>query len=240
MHARKLLACAVALGCATLAATPAHGATVISPADGDTVSAHPTFAFDFLNGVAEIELSRSSDTLTAGSDQGGFVDTAYTQFSVLYVRSPLDGLAPWTGRPIDAGRYYWHVKTRDDGADTGSGAETPWQPTKTLDVLDEPAVFEGWTLQTQRLARQGTCTRRLRLSGKIAWSDNGPGFNMDYSIRLTAGGRTIANVRGNLSTTYANVVCLKTTATKIMAAPFLRDQGDHVTRGTSRTIRVAS
>lgn len=50
----------VAVGLLLVAAPRAAAGTAIAPADGETVSSRPTFAFDFLRGVGEVELSRRS------------------------------------------------------------------------------------------------------------------------------------------------------------------------------------
>ena len=132
----------------------------------------PMFAFDFPEGSASIELSRTADLLQAGDRAGAFVGPGCHQ---------LDRLLWWPRRTARSSRhgqndvspsasYFWHAKLNNyDGvADVN---EEDWTPVRAFRVLDEPAVIEGWTLTAQRLKPKGTCDRVL-VSGVIRVDDN--------------------------------------------------------------------
>jgi hypothetical protein len=212
----------------------APAATVLAPRDGDTVPAEPMFTYDFLQGTAEVELSRSPDLLTSGPAVGSFVDIAASEFAVLYLHEPLDGVLRFT-QPVNAGRYFWHTRMRDDGAVPGSGTDTPWTQVATLDVADEPAVLEGWTLQTQRLHTIAGC-RRLRLRGKIAWHDNDPHPDVRLVMAVRRNGSTITKARQQLDYfgRYDVTVCARGPGLSI--APRLEDRIGQVTVGAGRRI----
>lgn len=225
--------------------TAAIAADALSPLDGDTVGSKPTFVFDVLNGVAEIELSRSPETLTAGPNAGEFVDEVASEYAILYTREPRDGVAPWSGLPLNSGEYFWHVRLRDDGiADSLEGVQYPWGPVRTLIVSDEPAVFEGWLVRAQRLRATPKCRTRLRLFGTISWSDNEAEPSVTYSVALKAGTRTVGRVRGSFTSTYRPAfdgsICSKrrVTARTLKVTAALRDTGGHLVIGEPRLIRA--
>lgn len=228
------LAVLVGLACPGAAAA----AAAIAPGDGATVPSRPTFAFDFVNGAAEIELARSPETKVAGEDTGAFVDRMASQYSLLYSREPPDGLAPWTEGRLAAGRYFWHVNVRDDGSSTFSGTWSGWQRTMTLTVADEPIVFEGWTIRADRARRRPGCRDRVvRLRGTFAFDDNSRSLDARYVLRLSAGARRLS-LRGEVSTFqggFDRMFC--TRARSATVTPFLRD-ARHVVPGPRRRIRL--
>lgn len=199
----KVALAAVALVLAVSA--PAIADEVLAPADGELVVAAPTFTFSVTNGAAEVELSRSRDVRTAGVDAGAFVDPGPGFYFLLYNRSPRDGVGV-ADRRLNSGTWFWHARTRDDGVDAvGMG---PWGLVRRLVVEDGPPVLEGWTLRAQRLARRGTC-RRLRLRGRIAWSDNADRPRVDAQITVT-GARTRTVVKlgtRSFDHTFDRVIC---------------------------------
>lgn len=206
----------------------------LSPADGAVVESKPTFAFDFTNGVADIELSRSPDVRTAGDNVGAFVDQAASDYALLYARDPRDGLAPFPRR-LDSGLYYWHARLRNDDAgflvDFG-----PWTSTMRLTVRDEPIIFEGWTLTAKRLKQRGNC-KRLRLSGTIAYNDNDPTPSARLTLVVRAGGKVVARQRGSASTfgqqQFNRIVCVG--HRRVQITPWLRDRAGQLTSGPERT-----
>ncbi len=223
-----------------LEAQSVQAATAISPANGATVSSTPGFQFDFLYGTANIELSKQPDVTTAGDDVGSFVDPERTRFLSLS-SDAVNGLASWPNEsPLIAGRYYWHIKTRDDGSELGVGVQGPWQPTMTLTVRDEPIVFEGWTLTAHRIRATRTCKTLVGIYGKFKFSDNVDALKLSarYSIALKASNKVVGRITGSTDwgEGYSGVICTK--ATKFTASPTLRDPAGHVTPGTAKAVRV--
>ena len=219
----------------------ASAADAIAPRDGELVNSRPAFVFDVARGSAEIELSRTPETKTAGDDAGAFVEREESDFMLIGRTEP--GVGYWDGDRINAGRYYWHVKA-DDYADDFSGDPRPmWSPTRTLVVRDEAVVFEGWTVRARRLRPRGRCATRVRLSGTIAWSDNAEDPAAGYSIRLIAGTRTIGRVTGTFDysgETYDRVVCVRrrTRARRFVVSAALRDPGGHLAVGPRRLVSL--
>jgi hypothetical protein len=246
---RRFIAAALTAVVMLGAPAAARAADALSPVDGATVPSRPTFVFDVLNGVAEIELSRSPETLTAGSNVGEFVEEAASDDFLLYSRNPRDGIAPWTGSRLSSGRYYWHVRLRDDGADDlyTDDVQYPWGPVRTLDVEDEPIVFEGWLVRVQRLRATRSCATRLRVFGTIKWSDNEESTTQQaqYTVAVKAGTRTVGAVRGAfgwIGTRFDGALCSKRriTARTLTITPSLRDAGENLTRGETRQVRNPS
>lgn len=224
----------LALAVLALALPSAAGAAdATSPQDGATVPSRPTFAYDFTNGVGEVELSRSPDVLTAGDNVGGFVDVAASDYAVLYSREPRDGLAPFSRR-LDSGLYYWHVRTRND--DNENAAFTVWGPTRTLTVEADPIAYEGWTLRAQRLKRRGKCSR-LRLRGTVSYNDNDPRPSVTGTLTVRAGGRVVA--RGRWKPTYSpaqfdGVFCVKPRRFTVTVA--VTDRDDYRAESPRRSV----
>lgn len=176
---------------------------------------------------------------TAG-DVGAFVDETASLYAVLYNRNPLDGLAPWTSGRLDHGRWFWHVKTRDDGEDPYSGEMSSWQPIKTLVVRDEPPVIEGWLVRARRLRSAGRKCRRYAIGGTVRFDDNDPtSASVRYELRLTASGRTVARLRGALppyASSVSGSIC--TRATNVRAVLLLVDQAGGAARSEPRTMSL--
>ena len=234
MPQRTVLALAAA--CALTTGSPAWAADAIAPKDGETVSSRPTFAFDFTNGRADIQLSHSPEVKAAGDDAGAFVDVVADQLALLYMRTPPDGLAPWEGPRLAAGAYFWHVKVRDDGAEPYSGTETGWGPTRRLIVRDEPVIFEGWTVRAERIRPRPGCRTPLRLRGKVAFDDNDATPRVSLSLVIKAAGRVIKRARPVLdyASRYDGYVC--TRHRQVTVSPFLRDRAGQLTPGPQRTV----
>lgn len=234
---RRLLLGAAALLSALMVAQPARAADAIAPRDGETVSSLPTFAFDFVYGTADIELSRAPDVRTDGPEAGSFVDYAAGNYALLYQRNPPDGLAPWpTSGRLKSGLYYWHVKVRDDGSRDGYGETQPYGVVRTLTVRDEPAVLEGWTLRADRLHATERC-RRVRLRGKVAWSDNDDTPKARLTLNVRAGGRTLRWRQPlDYSGGFDTIIC--TRATRLAVTPKVVDRIGQVTAAASRTVDV--
>jgi hypothetical protein len=213
--------------------SPASAATVLSPADGETVGSRPTFAFDILDGAVEVELARAPDLLTSG----GFVDTAQSLFATLYTRRPLDGLAPWSGGPITAGSYFWHVRVRDDSVD---GLDwTPWQATRTLVVRDEAPVIGGYTLTARRAKPTPGCARVV-FTGKVAWTDNDdkPETTLSLAVDELDGERLdTEDVTLDSGGEYTVSAC--TRRTRLTVTPLVSDRADQTTEGIPRTVKVS-
>jgi hypothetical protein len=242
----RILVAALVVVALEFTPAPAVAADALSPVDGETVGSRPTFVFDVLNGVAEIELSRAPETMTAGPEAGQFVDRAASDYAILYNRQPRDGVAPWDGARLESGRYYWHVRLRDDGSDSVYDDEVqhPWGTIRTLVVEDEPVVFEGWLVRVQRLRSTRGCATRLRLYGTIAWSDNEELLSASarYSVSLKTGSRVVGRVRGKfnwLGHRFDGTICSKRriTARSLTATATLRDGGDHLVTGERRRLQ---
>lgn len=239
---RKRLAGAavLALVAGALVVPNAIAGDVISPSSGATVGSRPNFVFNFTNGVGEVELSRAADVKSSGSDVGAFVDAEASLYSLLYTRSPRDGVAPWDNySPLNSGSYFWHVKTRDDGDDTGPSVYTNWGPTKTLTVRDEPPVFEGWTMKVRKGKndRRHKC-RVLRLAGKVAASDNDENTKLTLILKIkNKSGKLTLKRRLDYSQRYRQAFCLQQKSATVTA--YIRDRSGNLTKdaGKPRTVR---
>ena len=176
---RSARAVIVAATLVIASASPAVAQDVRGPDDGATVTSEPVFSFDPATPYARVELSRTADL----SADGTFVDAAYTDFFVLD-REPRDGIARWRDGRIAAGTYLWHARVDDASYRSG-----PWSPLRRLTVADEPPRFNGMTLDTRRLRPIGRCAR-VRLRGKVAWSDNDT--EAKGTLRLSLGTATVA------------------------------------------------
>jgi hypothetical protein len=225
----KTIATIAALALVSALPAVALAADAASPRDGDTVASRPQFAFDFSSGAADVQLSTSPDVTVAGSDVGAFVDTAASDFLLV---GPSHGLAagvaePWSASErIPAGRYFWHVKPFD--------APAVWGPVRTLTVRDEPILFEGWTARATRGRTLRRCARVLA-QGTIAWSDNARARTARYSVRVTAGGRTVRPLRSafnRFDRRFAGVACTRATRLRVTVA--LRDPAGHLTVGPAK------
>lgn len=221
-------------------ATPAARADeVLAPVDGAQVGSLPTFAFTLTNGAVDVELSRTPDVKVAGEDAGAFVDdTGPGFYFLLYRRSPRDGLGVAT-RPLHAGTWYWHERARND--DLGDAAEMgPWGTVRRLVVEDETPIFEGWTLQAQRLARRGSC-RRVRLRGRLVWSDNDDTPHVKAALRvrgeLQGTVRTLVVRFGEVSSsqTYDRVVCAPAPG-RLRVTPEVIDEAWQQARGPVKIV----
>lgn len=224
------------VGAALIFAAPALADDAIAPVDGAVVGSRPIFAFDFLYGTAEVELSRSPDLKASGPEVGAFVSRVIGDFQLLYAREPPDGLMPFAYR-IEAGRYFWHTKVRNDGGPDGFGTEGPWGPVRTLTVRDEPIAIEGWTARKNRLRQIGSC-KRLRIRGTIAFNDNdrAPQVQVQVVVRNVAG-RILGRISGSAlfgSASYDGIIC--TAATKVRLTPYLRDRGRHLVSSPPRLL----
>ncbi len=214
----------------------AQAASVVSPANGATVDAKPTFQFDFFDGSVDVELSALPDVMTAGRHAGSFVDPSAGDFFILRPGDPLPGQAVWGQLPLNAGRYYWHVKTSNYDDVLPTGTDGLWQPTMTLTVRDEPIVFEGWTFTARRIRTKKRCRTEVAVLGKLVYTDNVDDSNRGarYSITVKAGRKTVGQLHGSLgadsSGDYAGIVCTK--AAKLSATATLRDAAGHVSPGT--------
>ena len=215
----------------------AVAADVVVPRNADVVGSRPQFLFDFTSGAASVQLSRFADVKTAGDDPGAFVEVAASDFLLV---GPNHGLpagvgGPWSTR-IAAGRYFWHVKPVDETSD----APVAWGPTRTLTVRDEPILFEGWTARASRGRTRAGCARVL-VQGTIAWSDNARAPTARYSIRVTAGGRTVRRLQGafdEFDRRFTGVACTRATTVRVTAA--LRDGAGHLSIGPAKRLHVAA
>jgi hypothetical protein len=63
----RRLAPAVALALVVAAPAAAHAADVVTPRNGDVVGSQPQFTFDFAEGSASVELSKSASVKTSCS-----------------------------------------------------------------------------------------------------------------------------------------------------------------------------
>jgi opacity protein-like surface antigen len=232
----RRLAPAVALALVVAAPAAAHAADVVTPRNGDVVGSQPQFTFDFAEGSASVELSKSASVKTAGDDVGAFVDVAGGDFLLV---GPTYGFAagvaePWTGR-INAGRYFWHAKLSAFDA----GISDVLTPVRTFTVRDEAAIFEGWSASAVRGRTVDSCSRTL-VQGRIAWSDNEARPTARYTVNVsTMDGKRTGQIKGTFepfeTPRFSKVICTK--ATKIKLTAELRD-GTHTTRGPKKTITV--
>jgi hypothetical protein len=226
----------IVLLAALMLAVPAQAADVISPRDGETVGSKPRFTVDFAEGRASVELSKSASVKTAGDDVGAFVDVAAEDFLLIGPAwgYPAGVAEPWS-RAINAGRYFWHAELRDYASD----APAAWTPVRTLTVRDEPAVFEGWTASAVRGRKIEGCSRTL-VQGRIAWSDNAARPEVRYTVNVSANGKRIGQIKGELGPfespgRFGKVLC--TASSKLKLTVQLRD-GKHTTQGPSKKVTV--
>ena len=231
--ARAIFAVSVLLLAPVSAASAAT--TMVSPEDGESVSASPTFVFggtvtpDYI----EIETSQSPDTLTAGEDAGQFV--ARENFAPWFVPSTqaLPISAKWDWR-LPAGRLYWHGLAEV----WGEGQKT-WSPVRTIYVADEPAILSGWTLRADRIGPREGCARPVRLRGVIRWLDNDRKPRVKATLVVRAAGRLVGRAHlGTRTDDYTFDLAACTRARKLTVTPFLFDRGGSETRGVARSVTV--
>jgi hypothetical protein len=234
---RWLIVGAAGIVSALALAAPAPAATVVSPADGETVSSRPEYVFDFVDGAAELEASRSPDVQTSGANAGEFVDADRTGDITLRPSDPLPG--HYTANVFNSGIWYWHGKLRDDAAaEFGYGDWTPWSEVRTMRVPDEPAKLSGYTLSVRRAEPAPECAI-VRLAGKVAWTDNDDKPEATFTLVVTgADGTDVAAPEITLDDDrYSFSVC--TARTRLTVMPQLTDRVGQVTQGESRTVEVA-
>lgn len=214
-------------------AAPARAASVVSPADGATVSATPTFTFDFAKGFADIELSHTSDIQASGAHAGEFVHRA----------NEVDGFFEdgklTASDPIDAGAYYWHAQVADDNDPSNPGRVLgPWSALRRMTVKDEPPVFIGWTIGAAYTRHTSSCSARVRLRGKVAWEDNDATPRVALRLTITSGGQLIKTVRLGLNSKdrFDGTVC--TRHRKLKITPRIVDRIGQATRGKTHTVHV--
>lgn len=225
---------------ATVAVSSSAQADVLSPVDGATVGARPVFTFENAGppGSARIEVSRSPDVQTAGRAVGAFVDPTDSAGSFFGDDPTLPPNAlRWNSPGLPAGRYFWHARLEMyDGLD----GLRPWTAVRSMVVADEPPVFAGWTLRAQRLRSRtvrGHRCQRVRLRGRVAFTDNDRTPRVSLVLRVRRGGRTVDRVRGLLGGTgrYDAIVCAP--GRSLLVQPVLVDHAGHVVRGPSRRVR---
>ena len=230
MPRRFVLAALVAAASAT--AAPAYGLEVLEPVNGATVPPAPTFRFDFTEGYVYLQVSRSPDVQTSGSDAGRFVEFDELDIFILEASDPTPGSATWS-ETSPAGSWYWHARMEDRASDTER-----WSDVRRFTVLDGPPSFNGWTLRTQRLRKRKGCPRRWRVEGAIAFSDNAEVPKVRYSVRLSVG-RKVKRLRGKIdrfSNAYSGTVCLPAGTLKATAA--IRDPAGHFAEGPVKSLRL--
>lgn len=217
----------------TLAA-PAPAASVLTPVDGATVPARPTFTFDFAKGFAGIELSRSAALQASGPSAGEFVDRSDDVIGFV-TNGRLKATAP-----IDAGTYYWHARVAADDPSNPARALGPWSALRRMTVADEPPDFLGWTIQAAIAKHNSACSSRVRLRGKVSYEDNDADPRIRFRMRISSGGhllvtRTVSlNGKDHFDTTFCS------RHRKLKVSPQILDKAGHVTKRGSRTIHVRS
>ena len=230
MPRRFVLAAVVAA--ISVTASPAYALEVLEPVDGATVAPAPTFRFDFTEGYVFVEVSRSPDVQTSGSDAGRFVESDSSDIFILKPTDPTPGLATWSDT-IPAGSWYWHARMEDESYDNER-----WSDVRRFTVLDGPPSFNGWTLRTQRLRKRKGCPRRWRIEGAIAFSDNAEAPKVRYSVRLAVG-RKVKRLRGTIdrfSNDYSRAVCLPAGTLKASAA--IRDPAGQFAEGPPKSLKL--
>ena len=210
-------------------AASANAATVISPADDETVSATPAITLGEVPSYINYEFSRTPDLMQAGPDAGQFVDPAEQEFLAF----PKDGVVAYEGLPLKAGPYFFHVQ---------DGDSREWTPVIRVIVRDEVPVFAGWTISARRIANRKSCKkRRVALSGKVRYIDNAEDDEeLRVGLPVSAGGTRvgrIAAVGQSGTASLAGVVC--TSSRRLTVGLSLRDVAGHITRGPSRVVAVA-
>ena len=214
-------------------AAPASAASVVTPVDGATVSATPTFTFDFTKGFADIELSHAPDIQASGAHAGEFVkrDDEVVGF--------VSGGKLTGPEPIDAGFYYWHAQVSDDN-DPNNPASVlgPWSALRRMTVKDQPPDFIGWIVGAALTNHTSACSSRVRLRGKVAYSDNDATPRVTLHVRISSGGHliTIRQLHLNAKDNFDATVCTRHRTLKL--SPRLVDRIGHVTRGTPHTVHV--
>jgi hypothetical protein len=212
-------------------ASSAFARTVVSPRDGDVVESQPAFVLDedAPGSSLTVEVSRSPDLLFAGHRVGWFVDPVESS-TVFFDEPPLNVVRWHTGR-LHSGSYYWRslIEAYD-------GSDPIWSPVLTFTVRDEPIRLEGWRVVAQRLSERGRC-ERLRLRGSVVFDDNEPSPTAALTLSVRASGKTKARLKRNAlysGERFDGVVCVRNR--RVTVTPYLRDTGEHVTRGPSRTV----
>ena len=237
-RSRTALLVAVALAASVLGTTAtAHGADAVAPADGAIVSSAPTFAFDFAVGIALVEVAVDPAVKTSGEDAGAFVAPVASDLTVLTDRRPQDGLAPWQGDRLNAGRYVWHVFARDDSRQDGNTGA--WTPTRSFVVADEPPAFGSWRVRAKRLKRKTrACPNIVRVYGAVSFTDNDAEPAAELAMTLRVGGKR-TEIRDDVTAAtrdFSALVCTK--HTRFAAEPALRDIAGNVATGPTRRVTV--
>lgn len=224
MRLAQLLIAFAAVALATAAPGTAGAQEVRGPDDGATVTSEPVFSFDTSATSASVELSRSSDLR---ADTGRFVDVAYDDIFVLD-HEPRNGIARWRLGRIAAGTYYWHASL-DINYQPG-----PWSPLRRLTVPDEPPRIEGMTLDAKRLRPIGNCAR-VRLRGKVAWTDNDSDSKGTLVIGLGTSTGTVS-LPLSFAGEFDGVACARGAVSTL--AIKLVDRAGQSARGPDRTVIV--
>ncbi|HEX2085374.1 MAG TPA: hypothetical protein VHF89_06805 [Solirubrobacteraceae bacterium] len=212
-----------------LPAASANAATVIWPADGDTIPATPAITVGEVSSYVNYEFSRTPDLMQAGPDAGQFVDPAKQAF----LGFPQDGVVPYEGSPLKPGPHFFHVQ---------DGDSREWTRVIRVIVRDEVPVLAGWSLTARRVASRKSCKkRRVALSGKVRYIDNAEDDEeLRVGLPVSAGGARIGRITavGQSGTAdVAGVVC--TSSKRLTVGLSLRDAAGHVTIGPSRVVPVS-
>lgn len=220
------------------APSAAIAATVLTPPDGEAVSSRPTFTFDFVDGSATIELSRSPETNQAGSQVGAFVDPIAQDFTILSPTDATPGTSPWDSRPLTAGRYYWHAQMTDYNDDVeGAG---PWSQTRIMTVIDEPIVLAGWLVRAQRTKRTRACTSPMRITGRFNYEDNAPpSDSIRWRLALKSGTRNLTALTGTAKYGTGQLggsIC--TRARQLVATLTVTDKAGHRSSAPTRVVTL--
>jgi hypothetical protein len=233
MQVKRLSTMLVATALSVVVAAPAGAATVVTPADGATVSALPTFTFDFTKGFADIELSRTPDIQASGSHAGQFADRAAE------VSGFVSGAKLTASDPIDGGAYYWHAQVSDDN-DPANPTSTlgPWSSLRRITVKDEPPDFIGWIVGAALTKHTSACSSRVRLRGKVAYTDNDATPRVRFRVRVSSGGRLITDRELHLDHKDNFDATLCTRHRRLKITPRLVDRIGQVTRRGSRSLHV--
>lgn len=215
-------------------AAPASADEVLSPPAVNTSRCRDssTSAVPFVTVNAK---TGSDETFAPSSAEiGGFVDPGPTFFFILYNRVPRDGLGVTTRR-VSAGSWFWHARTRNDDLPGFAVDEGPWGQVRRMVVADEAPLFEGWTLRAQRLRARGSC-RRVRLRGKIAWSDNDDTPHTIVRLSVRGGGRAITVPLGvnEYDSSFDRVICAP--RGRLRVTPTVEDESVQQARGPAKFV----
>jgi hypothetical protein len=214
-------------------AVPATAASVVTPVDGATVSAMPTFTFDFAKGFADIELSRTPAIQATGAHAGQFADRA-DEVVGFVTGGKLTG-----PEPIDAGAYYWHASVADDN-DPANPAKVlgPWSALRRMTVKDEPPTFIGWIVGAAYTKHTSACHSKVRLRGKVAYDDNDANPRISVRISITSGGKLIKSIKLSLNSDdrFDGTFCSR--HRKLKLTPHVVDRIGQATRGPTHTVHV--